>query len=115
MRLRPRFSSQIGGEHLQPVSYSEEAMTCWMLRIRMMKRKQTRHRLLPSIFAVFLILHAAEGAAKFEAAKASSTQGTQFEASQALQPGPSYWCSAGSHPDDEQGTVFVMRLKLFAS
>ena len=27
----------------------------------------------------------------------------QFDASQALRPGPSYWCSAGSHPDDEQG------------
>lgn len=56
------------------------------------------------VFVLFtLCTSTVEGAAKFEQAKASSTQGPQFDASQALQAGPSYWCSAGNHPDDEQG------------
>lgn len=59
--------------------------------------------LLPLFLTLVICGRAAEGTVKFEQAKASSTQGPEFEAAQALQPGPSYWCSAGQHTDDEQG------------
>ncbi|KAL8273504.1 hypothetical protein Esti_002570 [Eimeria stiedai] len=56
------------------------------------------------LHALLLVLRrsVADAAAKFEQAKATSTQGPEFDAAQALQPGSAYWCSAGQHPDDEQ-------------
>ncbi|XP_026193943.1 uncharacterized protein LOC34617699 [Cyclospora cayetanensis] len=38
----------------------------------------------------------------FNDASATSTYGSGFEPSRALQPGPGYWSSAGDHPTDEQ-------------
>lgn len=39
----------------------------------------------------------------FNDASATSTYGSGFEASRALQPGTGYWSSAGDHATDEQG------------